>query len=255
MPFDARAHVFYKIANAPVLNYPFPHFYLESVFPEDYYRELQAKLPPLDSYVPLSETGTVLPGTYKERFSLDPKKLGEAEPAAPQAAFWDELVQWMEGGDFSRLLLAKFDAAINARFGVGNELLFHDDTRLIRDFTNFAIGPHTDSPRKLVSLLFYLPKDDSLAHLGTSIYEPIEPGFSCPGTQHHDFTDFKRVFTAPFRPNSLLAFFKTDRAFHGVDPIADTEIERNMLLYNIYLDELVHVAPRNRGFRWPWARA
>ena len=64
----------------------------------------------------------------------------------------------------------------------------------------------------------------------------------------------RRKCTAPFRPNSLFAFFKTDRAFHGVDPIADTDIERNMLLYNIYVNEVLRVAPPARGFRWPWAR-
>ncbi len=254
MSFDARAHVFYNIANAPLLNYPFPHFYLESVFPEDYYQALLANLPPLASYVPLAETGTVLPETYKERFALDPQRLQDDDPLMPQAPFWNALLQWMESDDFSRLLLTKFDAAISARFGPGNDLVVQHDTRLIRDFTNFAIGPHTDSPRKLISLLFYLPRDDRLSHLGTSIYQPRVAGFTCEGTQHHDFADFRKVYTAPFRPNSLLAFCKTDYAFHGVDPIADTDIERNMLLYNVYLNKLTPPVAQTPGRRWPWSR-
>jgi hypothetical protein len=254
MSFDARAHVFYRIANAPVLDYPFPHFYLESVFPEDYYRQLLEALPPLESYLPLSETGTVPAGTYKERFSLNPEQLDQVTPPVPQAKFWADLVEWMEGGDFSNLLLRKFDAAITRRIGPGNEILVKDDTRLIRDFTNFAIGPHTDTPRKLVSLLFYLPRDDRMRHLGTSIYEPVDPGFTSDGTRHHGYEGFRKVYTAPFMPNSLFAFFKTDRAFHGVDPIADTQIERNMLLYNIYLNEVVRVAPQGSGWRWPWSK-
>ena len=255
MHFDAKAHVCYQIANAPLRDYPFPHFYVDSVFPADYYRELLAALPPLASYLQLSETGTVPKGTYEERYSLNLHDYAGTEPATPSARFWGELVDWMEGGEFSALLLQKFDAQIKRRIGEGNDLLVTDESRLIRDFTNFAIGPHTDTPRKLVSLLFYLPKDDSMRHLGTSIYEPVEHGFTSDGTKHHDYSGFRKSFTAPFMPNSLFAFFKTDSAFHGVDPIPDSGIERNMLLYNIYVNHVVSAAPPRRGFRWPWSRA
>lgn len=251
---DARAHAFYRIANAPVMPYPFPHFYLESVFPDDFYRSLLQSLPPLEDYTLLSDTGTVKAGTYKERFSLDPRKFAEDKPQSPQAQFFAELVDWAESGEFAGMLLRKFDSAVNARFGHSNKIRFDQETRLIRDFTNFAIGPHTDSPRKLVSLLFYLPVDDSLDHLGTSIFEPLDPNFVCEGTKHHDFAGFTKVFTAPFRPNSLFAFGKTDNAFHGVTPIKDAKVERNVLLYNIYLNKLVRIVPPQRGFRWPWSR-
>jgi hypothetical protein len=254
MSFDARAHLFYRVANAPVLSYPFPHFYLESVFPDDYYRQMLESLPPQSAYVPLADTGTVRPGTYRERFSLDPAEYARTEPQTPATQLWGELVQWMEGGEFANLLLRKFEAAMVSRFGHSNEFRYDQETRLFRDFTNFSIGPHTDSPRKLISLLFYLPRDDSMRHLGTSIFEPLEPGFTCEGTRHHDFANFRRVYTAPFRPNTLFAFGKTDNAFHGVVPIADAQIERNMLLYNIYLNKLVRMVPPRRGIRWPWSR-
>jgi hypothetical protein len=254
MSFDARAHLFYRVANAPVMLYPFPHFYLDSVFPDDFYRELLDRLPPLSAYTPLSETGTVPAGTYKERFSLDPLHLGETDPPSPHAPFWRDIVQWMEDGEFSRLLLGKFDSAVTERFGTGNEFRIDQDTRLIRDFTNFAIGPHTDSPRKLVSLLFYLPKDDRMSHLGTSIFEPVDPDFRCEGVRHYGFEGFRKSFTAAFRPNTLFAFFKTDRSFHGVEPIAEAQIERDLLLYNIYVNKIVHMVPPKKGFRWPWSR-
>jgi hypothetical protein len=256
MELDARAAFYYRVANAPVLAYPFPHFYLESVFPDDFYRELQAALPPLDAYLRIADTGTVSAEAYPERFSLDPRTLAAGAPPRPQAPFWQTLVEWLEDGRFARLLLDKFEAAIAARFGAGNEFSIDQDTRLIRDFTNFAIGPHTDSPRKLISLLFYLPHDDSMAHLGTSIFEPVDPEFECEGTKHYPFTNFRKVFTAPFRPNTLFAFCKTDAAFHGVPPIADANIERNMMLYNIYLNKVERMAaPPRAGFRWPWSRA
>jgi hypothetical protein len=254
MPLDPRAHLYYRVANAPLLAYPFPHFYLESVFPDDFYRQMQDALPPLARYVPLAETGTVSAGAYPERFSLDPREFGRAEPHSPSAMLWQNIVQWLEDGQFARLLLDKFESAMASRFGPGNDFSVLQDTRLIRDFTNYAIGPHTDAPRKLVSLLFYLPNDDSMAHLGTSIFEPLEAGFECDGTRHYGFEPFRKVFTAPFKPNSLFAFCKTGNAFHGVEPIADAKIERNLLLYNIYLNKITQTAQPDRGIRWPWSR-
>lgn len=254
MSADARAHVFYRVANAPVLSYPFPHFYLESVFPDDYYRQLLEALPPLSAYTPLAQTGTVPVGTYAERFTLQPRQFAGAENQA-QAAFWLELANWMEGHEFSNLLVQKFGTAITARFGTGNEFRISQEARLMRDLTNYSLGPHTDSPRKLVSLLFYLPGDDSRPHLGTSIFEPVDSDFACDGTQHHDFAGFRKVYTAPFRPNSLFAFCKTDNAFHGVMPIGDASIERNVLQYNIYVEEILTTSPPQRGPRWPWSRA
>src|SRR5262245_64621396 len=68
MVFDVEQHVCYRIANAPMLRYPFPHFYVDSIFPEDFYRELRARLPSLDSYTRIDETGTVAKGNYQARY-------------------------------------------------------------------------------------------------------------------------------------------------------------------------------------------
>ena len=250
---DPRAHVFYKIANAPVLSYPFPHFYVESVFPEAYYAELLDALPPLARYTQIGATGTVTAGSYPERFILDPTALGEGAPDARHNP-WQDVGDWMAGSAFSDLLLGKFEAFATARFGAGNQLRVTSDARLTRDFTHYAIGPHTDTPRKLVSLLFYLPADHRLSGLGTSIFEPDDPQFTCDGTRHYGFEGFHKMYTAPFRPNSLFAFFKTDRAFHGVEPIDSGAMERNTLQYNIYLSKLIRAAPAAPASGWRWLR-
>jgi hypothetical protein len=40
----------------------------------------------------------------------------------------------------------------------------------------------------------------------------------------------------------------------GVQPIAETRIERDLLLYNIYVNKIVRMIPPRKGFRWPWSR-
>ena len=47
--------------------------------------------------------------------------------------------------------------------------------------------------------------------------------------------NFKKVMTMEYRPNSVFAFVKTERAFHGVDKIAEEGVVRDVLLYNLYL--------------------
>ena len=36
-----------------------------------------------------------------------------------------------------------------------------------------------------------------------------------------------------FRSNSLFAFFKDERSFHGVEPIPDAQCERDLMLYDV----------------------
>jgi len=44
-------HLLYKVANAPVASYPFPHFFVQDVFPADFYARLQTMLPDRDTDV------------------------------------------------------------------------------------------------------------------------------------------------------------------------------------------------------------
>jgi hypothetical protein len=233
-----------------MLTHPFPHFYIRPIFPEEWYRQLIKKLPEQKNYVRLDETGTVAKGDYKERFVCSLAELEEKEDEEKAGSFWAELAEWLMSERFSTLLIEKFRPHIIQRFGNNIGLKPEIDARLVRDFSNYAISPHTDAPRKLVSLLFYLPKDEQTKHLGTSIYAPLDPNFRCPGIGHHPFGNFKKVITMNYLPNSLFAFFKTDNAFHGVEPIQDQNIERNSLLYNIYVNKVVSAKPAKKSFSW-----
>lgn len=250
MSFDAEHFVHYQIANTNVLSYPFPHFYVHPVFPPDLYAELLLRLPKRESYLRLDETGTVPRGAYPERFICTIEQLMQDE-SKNYGNFWTDLYKWLMSNAFAHLLMKKFDRYIEERFGQ-NILNTEFDARLIRDFTNYSITPHTDATHKLISLLFYLPPHFDNLHLGTSIYAPIDPNFRCEGGPHHPYSKFKKVVTAEYKPNSLFAFFKTDNSFHGVDPITDQGIQRDLLLYNIYVRKVVAPQGSNRKkwFKW-----
>lgn len=231
-------HVIYQIANAPIREYPYAHIYVESVFPPDFYRELRKNWPTAANLVSLESTGRVPKGAYPERFIM-PLRKAEVNALPEQSReFWTRFAEWLIAGHrFMQILIEKFDPFVQRRFGasLGN-VGFSAESLVVRDHTNYKIGPHTDAPHRLMSLLFYCPDDDSMRHLGTSIYTPLDPEFRCQGGPHYPHKLFRKVATMEYKPNTLFAFFKTDRSFHGVDPIADADVLRDLLLYDIRVE-------------------
>lgn len=204
---EVLAHMAYQISNAVIQPWPFPHIYVQEVFPWDFYQELLANLPPVEKY-------------YQGAKNYNGRKFAEQVP---------DLVSGLSHPDFIKIAVRPFKPWVIQR---SLNKVF-TDLRLIRDQQNYAIGPHTDAAWKVLSLLFYLPPDGTLWEHGTSLYVPKDPSFRCQGGPHHPVENFTRVYTAPFIPNSMIAFFKTDYSFHGVEPIT-VQCQRDVLLWNLY---------------------
>lgn len=219
----------YNIANTPVRPYPYPHLYVPQVFPAEYYAALQANIPHPDVMLPIEQARPVR--GYKERFVLDLNQHGD-RLTADQNAFWQGTHALLTRGGLRDCLLRKFTSELRKRFEA-EPVTLSQETLLVEDITHYALGPHTDTPAKVITVLFYLPRDESQAHLGTSIYMPKDPTRRCPGGPHHGYEDFDRVATMPFMPNSMFAFVKTDNSFHGVEPVTDPDVRRWLLLYDI----------------------
>lgn len=232
----AEMHLAYRLGNARILEYPYPHFYQTDVFPAAYYRDMLAHLPSPQDMVPIAQARGVR--GYDERFVFDfsAKSLAALPPA--KGGFWRSLHQWMVvQGSFNTLVFQRMKPYITKRFGDVSGLNLYSETLLVQDTVNYSLGPHTDAVRKVVTLLFYLPADDTQAHLGTSLYVPNDPAFTCRGGPHHERSRFSRLHTMPFLPNTLFAFAKTDNSFHGVEPVTGADTRRWLLLYDIYLRE------------------
>lgn len=205
---NALEHAVYKLKNATIQRYPFPHFFVENVFPEEFYSHLIGNLP--TDYQPL--------GSYKSR------------------QFSDTMPDFMEGfksSYFANAVLSMFSKDFYERFPDSSRPKLTTDWRFIRDSQDYHIGPHTDAPHKVVSLLFYLPDSFKDYDTGTGIYVPDDHKQICPGGPHYKFDGFSEVWRAPFHPNSVFGFWKTSNSWHAVEEIS-REIERNVLLFNVY---------------------
>jgi hypothetical protein len=225
MSSSVEAAVLARIAAAPVLPEPFAHCVIDQVFPEEFYESIIDYWPQEASWRPLSESGRVSAGDYQQRQVVLMNREGYARLDPERRAFWEQDVgAWLLGEAFRSACLRKFDKTGESSAG---------DALIVSDRTMYAIGPHTDAPHRLVSLLFYLPEDATFSRFGTSLYTPLDPQFRCAGGPHHPFKRFRRVKTVEFVPNRLVLFPKTDRCFHGVERIDLPGIDRRLLIYNV----------------------
>lgn len=242
MSSSAELHLSYKVGNAPVSMFPFPHFFVQDVFPKDFYDQLQENLPDPQAMLPIEQVRPVK--GYKERFVMELGGEQMAKLPENKRQFWGGVDDWLVGGRFGKLVFSKFEHFIEERYKGEPPPQFYDESLLVQDITNYKLGPHTDAQRKVITLLFYLPKDNAQQHLGTSIYVPKDPNFTCVGGPHYPRDGFERLYSMPFLPNSLFCFLKTYNSFHGVEPVGDPDTRRWLLLYDIYAREAASVQPQ-----------
>lgn len=223
-----------NIAAAPVILDPTPHWYAEEVFPQDFYTEMLARLPQPDKFTSIADLGWIEGDASLESnrgvLQLSGQGLSGLDPEL--AAFWGEISKSFRTERFALTMIRKYLPQMAERFGdeIGT-MRFSATPMLLSDDGAYELGPHTDRPERLLAALFYLPTDASTPELGTSVYLPKDPTFTCPGGPHHRFEDFQLVKTAPYTPNTAFCFFKTDTSFHGVEPVPGTGQQRRLFSY------------------------
>jgi hypothetical protein len=197
-------HFIARLIDAEVHQLPYPHVLIDNCFPLYYYDMMLAELPEDEAYTDR---------TFENRM------MARVEQCGP---FWQDLSRWM--------MTREVCGHVIDMFGLKGK--FNADLRLVRDTEGYAIKPHTDIKAKAISLLFYLPSDDTKDGVGTSLYIPKDPEFTSDGTRRYEFDQFEKVKTAPFMPNTCLGFPRSNISFHGVRPI--NVQRRDVLLLNVY---------------------
>jgi len=217
---------------------PFPHYYLENIFPDDYYQLLLRHLPDSGAYENLFEITDLKLDHFRHRDQRNLNDSWTAELSDDLRQFWDSFNAWFLGPDLADAVLSSFTEPLRARFG--ERELWPEvsvESQLIRHRAGYFLGPHSDLYTKLIVLLIYLAPDDNASHSGTSLYRPKDPGFTCASSKHYPFEDFIKVKTAAYKPNSMLAFMRSDISFHGVEPLTDDDLTsgaRDLIQYVLH---------------------
>src|SRR6185503_4283702 len=227
---SAFEHFAGRLQSASVEAEPFPHYFLEQVFPDDYYHQMLAHLPSTDVYDNLYEVTDLKLDHFRHRDQRDMDHGWTDRLPPEQKSFWDAFNRWFLSEELAQAVMKSFGRESWPAVSV--------ESQFIRHRAGYFLGPHSDLYTKLVVLLLYLAPDDSAEHLGTSLYRPKQPGFSCPNSKHYDFADFIKVKTALYRPNSLLAFMRSDISFHGLEPLSEQDVAatagRDVIQYVIH---------------------
>lgn len=227
MEAEVLAHLLQRIAVASIKTDPYFYFHVESVFPEAFYCEL------IDSIPDPSYFSQFDAYPHRSYFNLLKEKL-EQLPFA-HFLFWRNFAEGLHSLSFAKALLKKFQPQLKERFGENISIeKMGVDASLVCDQPGYSIGPHTDHPNKILTLLFYLPTSHDQKHLGTSIYIPKDGSVKYSGHEHHSFEKFHKISTVPFVPNSVFGFLRSDCSFHGVEPVHTQKKERISLCYTIW---------------------
>ena len=232
-------HFIDRLRTARVELDPFPHYVLERVFPDDYYQQLLDHLPASDVYENLYEVTDLKLDHFRHRDQRDMNDGWTNRLPPALKPFWDAFDEWFLGPQFAHAVLDSF----NSQRSLWPEVSV--ESQFIRHRPGYYLGPHSDLYTKLVVLLIYLAPDHSAEQLGTSLYRPKDPTFTCPDSKHYQFEDFIRVKTAPYRPNSMLAFMRSDVSFHGLEPLPSEG--RDVIQYVIHDKQVREAQLRAKG--------
>jgi|SRR5688572_2187668 len=227
-----------RLRNAHVEADPFPHYYLEGVLPEAYYHDLLRHLPGSNVYENLYEVTDLKLDHFRNRYQRDLND-GWTSALPPELQpFWNSFHEWFLSPTLAQAVLESFAEPLRPRLGERSAWPeVSVEAQFIRHRAGYFLGPHSDLYTKLVVILLYLAPDERAAGLGTSLYRPKVEGFSCPDSKHYSFDDFIRVKTAPYKPNSLLAFVRSDISFHGLEPLTEQDVVtegRDLIQYVVH---------------------
>src|SRR5919199_5643218 len=114
------AHVIARLRAAEVLPEPYPHYYLENVFPEDYYRAMLKHLPGNAVYQNLFDVTDYKLDHFRHRDQRDLREGWTEELPDEIKGFWDSFSEWFLGPDLAEAVLDSFREPLSAQYGEKN---------------------------------------------------------------------------------------------------------------------------------------
>ena len=238
-------------------HHPFTTFHAENLLPSPLYTQLANSFPHEEWFV----DGTV---GEKRRFGThaSPDVFHQFRSTFP---VWDGFMRQFETPEFlGDIYPIIYQSLRSARGYLGSRrwvlaesvglsaLLSRQSVEISFEFSRIPKGglvfPHTDSVNKLLSLIIYFP-DPSWKESyggGTKFYRTLDPNLERSWDSGFITLDNLEVFDeAPYKPNYLVGFVKSNNSFHAMDPLlCPPDIVRDSLNINIY-----QTWPRNLG--WP----
>jgi hypothetical protein len=228
------------IRNAQLFERPYPLILFRDFFPGDFYARLLQRFPNVERFAGLNGDGT------RREYALYDER---SDPGSAEAReTWGIVRRVLVSQEVASALRAKLDEGFRIRAkrsGEGWPIPMFPRPVLYTDLDGYAIKPHADTRRKVLTMQIYLPANETQRDLGTTIYK-ISPA----GVFAWKSYGLAKDKTVPFLPNSGYAFVVIHPAYsllrsswHGREAISVPVNKPRLSILNTYYRE----PPRERA--------
>jgi len=233
-PNDYVWHSFYSVINTIPKVWPFRHLVIDQFLHPALYEALAAE--DFAATLPRrNDPAKMLYPAEGQRFSLTINT--QTDLATVPTDSLRELWATLTNSRLVDLLTQKFADDIAKRHGPERVPTTYG-LEAIEDRTGYALLPHVDAYRKMVTILIYLAEPGADESLGTAIYtfnrvDGFQARFG--DTDRLPREDFGIAAKAPYRPNTALIFAPGANTFHGVEAVA-AGTSRRLIQFQINRD-------------------
>ncbi len=235
MPHIVRAFELADVSDAP-----FSHLFARDIFPTDVYQQMLTNLPDPKSYQ--AQDSKVLDDGTPTRSYYQLDRSGLAAMEEPARELWASVVEAVLSDEFKAGVFRQLKTDLSWRFGIKDveQIECGPRPRLVRDVSGYRIAPHPDTRKKVVTMMIYLPQDESQKDLGTSLYKRK---LSLQGITRK-CKRFREIKRFPFIPNSGFAFAVNNclqkKSWHGREMIKRDAGVRNSLVCTFWVPEAIN---------------
>ena len=223
-----------SILSAEGIDRPFPLILFRDFFPSDFYARLLRRFPEVDRFAGLNGDGT------RREYALYDER---SDPGSEEGReLWGIVRRVLSSPEMASALRTKLDAGFRIRAKGSREgwpVPMFPRPVLYTDLDGYAIKPHPDTRRKVLTMQIYLPADDSQRNLGTTIYKVSPMGLFAWKSY-----GLVKDRTVPFLPNSGYAFVVIHPAYsllraswHGREAINVPVEKPRLSILNTYYRE------------------
>jgi hypothetical protein len=224
----------HSILTAEAFRKPYPLIRFQNFFPSDFYARLLQRFPDVDRFAGLNGDGT------RREYALYDE---QSDPGSEESReLWGIVRRVLASPEVAAALREKLDEGFRIRAKRSGErwpIPMHPRPVLYTDLDGYAIKPHPDTRRKVLTMQIYLPSDETQRDLGTTIYKVSPMGLFA--WKSYGLVKDK---TLPFLPNTGYAFVVIHPAYsllrsswHGREAIT-VPVERPRLsILNTYYRE------------------
>lgn len=231
-------HMAERVRACAATDEPFQHFHLTGVFPEDVFAEMRRSMPPREAYLPINikRWKNAAGQSTRDRLALSDGELARVPEAV--RPIWEDVTAALTSRDLQQAVYSVLRRDIALRLKCAPEAVLdqyaYPSVLLVRDFEEYHLKPHPDGQPRVVTVMFYLPDDDSRPDLGTSLYREKSLINRLLGGR------FEEVGRFPYLPNSVGVFAVNDApgrtSWHGRELITGPAVVRDSIILS-YLSE------------------